>query len=153
MLLPDRLAERRVRTDDLRRRRRRGRGDLDRLARVLPPGRVSAATRDRVLAVAAELGYRPNPHARALLSGRHHTVAMVVSDITNPHYFELIRGAEMRARVSEYTLLLVNAEESPRVEWEQIQRLVAGGRRLRARGQPAARREPPARSPPSGPSC
>lgn len=87
------------------------------------PGRVSAATRDRVLAVAAELGYRPNPHARALLSGRHHTVAMVVSDITNPHYFEMIRGAEMRARMSEYTLLLVNAEESPRMEWEQIQRL------------------------------
>ncbi|MBD3926167.1 LacI family DNA-binding transcriptional regulator [Nocardioides cavernae] len=87
------------------------------------PGRVSAATRERVLASAAELGYRPNPHARALLSGRHHTVAMVVSDITNPHYFELIRGAEMRARMSEYTLLLVNAEESPRMEWEQIQRL------------------------------
>jgi DNA-binding LacI/PurR family transcriptional regulator len=87
------------------------------------PGRVSAATRERVLAVASELGYRPNPHARALLSGRHHTVAMVVSDITNPHYFELIRGAEMRARMSEYTLLLVNAEESPRMEWEQIQRL------------------------------
>ena len=89
------------------------------------PGRVAAGTRERVLAVAAELGYRPNPHARALLSGRHHTVAMVVSDITNPHYFELIRGAELRARVSEYTLVLVNAEESPRVEWDQIQRLVA----------------------------
>ncbi len=87
------------------------------------PGRLSAGTRERVLTTAAELGYRPNPHARALLSGRHHTVAMVVSDITNPHYFELIRGAEMRARVSEYTLLLVNAEESPRQEWEQIQRL------------------------------
>ena len=87
------------------------------------PGRVSAETRERILAVAAELGYRPNPHARALLSGKHHTLAMVVSDITNPHYFELIRGAELRARLSEYTLLLVNAEESPRVEWEQIQRL------------------------------
>jgi LacI family transcriptional regulator len=87
------------------------------------PGRVAAGTRERVLAVATELGYRPNPHARALLSGRHHTVAMVVSDITNPHYFELIRGAELRARVSEYTLVLVNAEESPRVEWDQIQRL------------------------------
>ena len=87
------------------------------------PGRVSSATRERILAVAAELGYRPNPHARALLSGKHHTLAMVVSDITNPHYFDLIRGAELRARVSEYTLLLVNAEESPRVEWEQIQRL------------------------------
>lgn len=89
------------------------------------PTRVNAATRERVLAVAAELGYRPNPHARALLSGRHHTIAMVVSDITNPHYFELIRGAEMRARASEYTLVLVNAEESPRVEYEQIQRLAS----------------------------
>lgn len=89
------------------------------------PTRVSAKTRERVLAVAAELGYQPNPHARALLSGRHHTIAMVVSDITNPHYFELIRGAEMRARASEYTLVLVNAEESPRVEYDQIQRLVS----------------------------
>ncbi len=49
---------------------------------------------------------------------------MVVSDITNPHYFELIRGAEMRAKASEYTLVLVNAEESPRIEYDQIQRLV-----------------------------
>ncbi len=89
------------------------------------PTRVNSTTRERVLAVAAELGYRPNPHARALLSGRHHTVAMVVSDITNPHYFELIRGAEMRARASEYTLVLVNAEESPRIEYDQIQRLVS----------------------------
>ncbi|MEI5673121.1 MULTISPECIES: LacI family DNA-binding transcriptional regulator [unclassified Nocardioides] len=88
------------------------------------PNRVGATTRERVFAVAAELGYRPNPHARALLSGRHHTVAMVVSDITNPHYFELIRGAEQRAKASEYTLVLVNVEESPRVEWDQVQRLV-----------------------------
>lgn len=88
------------------------------------PNRVSTRTREHVLAVAAELGYRPNPHARALLSGRHNTVAMVVSDIANPHYFELIRGAEMRAKVSEYTLVLVNAEESPRIEYDQIQRLV-----------------------------
>jgi LacI family transcriptional regulator len=76
------------------------------------------------MAVAAELGYRPNPHARALLSGRHHTIAMVVSDIANPHYFELIRGAELRAKASEYTLVLVNAEESARIEYDQIQRLV-----------------------------
>ena len=88
------------------------------------PQRVSAKTREQVMAVASELGYRPNPHARALLSGRHHTIAMVVSDITNPHYFELIRGAEMRAKASEYTLVLVNAEESPRIEYDQIQRLV-----------------------------
>ncbi len=124
-MLPDRVGWTRGRPDHLRRRHRRRRRHVDRVPGVLParPGR--RRTRERVLAVAAELGYRPNPHARALLSGRHHTVAMVVSDITNPHYFELIRGAELRARVSEYTLVLVNAEESPRVEWDQIQRLVA----------------------------
>ena len=84
------------------------------------PQRVSTRTRERVLAVASELGYRPNPHARALLSGRHHTIAMVVSDITNPHYFELIRGAELRAKASEFTLVLVNAEESPRIEARSV---------------------------------
>ena len=88
------------------------------------PQRVSAPTRDHVLAVAEELGFQPNAHARALLSDHHHTVAMVVSDITNPHYFELIRGAEMRAKASEYTLVLVNAEESARIELDQIHRLL-----------------------------
>jgi DNA-binding LacI/PurR family transcriptional regulator len=88
------------------------------------PGRVREETRLHVLRVAAELGYQANPHARALLSGRTHTVAMVVSDITNPHFFELIRGAEKRAKAAEYTLVLVNAEEAPRIEYDQIQRLM-----------------------------
>lgn len=88
------------------------------------PGRLREATRQRVLAVADDLGYRPNPHAKALLSGRTKTIAMVVSDITNPHYFELIRGAEMRARAAELTLILINAEESPRNEYTQVQRLI-----------------------------
>ncbi len=87
------------------------------------PQRVSAPTREHVVQVARELGYEPNPHARALTSRRTQTVAMVVSDITNPHFFETIRGAEMRAKASAHTLVLVNAEESPRIEQEQISRL------------------------------
>ena len=87
------------------------------------PGRINEATRQRVLVAAEELGYRPNPHARALQSGRHKTIAMVLSDITNPHFFEMIRGAEQRARAASNTLVIANAEESPRVEMEQIQGL------------------------------
>lgn len=87
------------------------------------PNRVRVSTRDHILSVARRLGYRHNPHARALLSGRTHAIGMVVSDITNPHYFELIRGAEMRAKASRYTLVLVNAEESPRIEYDHIRRL------------------------------
>jgi LacI family transcriptional regulator len=87
------------------------------------PGRISETTRTHVLEVARELGYEPNPHARALTSRRTQTIAMVVSDITNPHFFELIRGAEMRAKAAAYTLVLVNAEESPRMEFDQVRRL------------------------------
>ena len=87
------------------------------------PNRVRSSTRDHILAVASGLGYRHNPHARALLAGRTHAIGMVVSDITNPHYSELIRGAEMRARASQYTLVLVNAEESPHIEYDHIRRL------------------------------
>ncbi|MCZ2805207.1 LacI family DNA-binding transcriptional regulator [Modestobacter sp. VKM Ac-2983] len=103
------------------------------------PDRVGAATREHVLEVARRLGYQPNPHARALVSRRTRTVAMVVSDITNPHFFELIRGAEMRAKASGYTLVLVNAEESPRIELEQIHRLTRSvdGFLLAASRQPA----------------
>lgn len=87
------------------------------------PNRVRVSTRDHILSVARRLGYQHNPHARTLLSGRTHAIGMVVSDITNPHYFELIRGAEMRAKASKYTLVLVNAEESPRIEYDHIRRL------------------------------
>lgn len=87
------------------------------------PGRVNEATRQRVLAAAAELGYHPHPQIGPLPAGRHRTIAMVLADITNPHFFELIRGAEQRAKAARHTLVLVNAEESPRIEMEQVEGL------------------------------
>ena len=61
------------------------------------PGRVNAHTREHVLAVAARLGYSPNPAARAVKAGRSNTVAMVVPDITNPYFAGVIKGAEREA--------------------------------------------------------
>jgi DNA-binding LacI/PurR family transcriptional regulator len=87
------------------------------------PTRVRAATREHILSVARELGYRPDPYRRSALTRRTHAIGMVVSDITNPYYFELVRGAESRAKASDYTLVLINAEESPRIEYDSIQRL------------------------------
>lgn len=86
------------------------------------PGRVNERTRQRIVAAAAELGYVPSSPPRPP-AGRHRTIAMVLSDITNPHFFELIRGAEQRAKAASHTLVLVNAEESPRIELAQIQDL------------------------------
>lgn len=87
------------------------------------PGRVSETTRQRILAAADQVGYRPSTQTGPLPAGRHRTIAMVLADITNPHFFELIRGAEQRAKAARHTLVLVNAEESPRIELEQIEGL------------------------------
>jgi LacI family transcriptional regulator len=87
------------------------------------PQRVNVRTREHVLAVAERLDYRPNPHARALPTGRTKTIALLVPDITNPHFFNLIRGAERQANAAGYTLVLGDTEESPDQELRHIERL------------------------------
>jgi LacI family transcriptional regulator len=87
------------------------------------PPRVNLRTREHVRAVAGRLGYRPNPHARALPTGRTKTLALLVPDITNPHFFDLIRGAERQARTAGFTLVLGDSEESPDRELRHIERL------------------------------
>ncbi|GHC94503.1 LacI family transcriptional regulator [Nocardiopsis terrae] len=87
------------------------------------PRRVSPATREHILGVAEQLGYRPNPLASALQSGRTATVALLVPDITNPHFFGTIRGAERRASTAGLTFILSHTEESGHNEQRQIERL------------------------------
>lgn len=63
------------------------------VSRVLPGnGPVSDATRERVSRSLDELGYQPNINARALRTNRTSTVAVVVADITNPFYPELVEA-------------------------------------------------------------
>ncbi len=87
------------------------------------PRRVNATTREHVLEVAERLGYRPNPLATALQSGRTATIALLVPDITNPHFFGTIRGAERRASAAGVTFILGYTEESADNERNQIERL------------------------------
>jgi DNA-binding LacI/PurR family transcriptional regulator len=87
------------------------------------PQRVNSRTREHIRAVAQRLGYRPNPHARALPTGRTKTIALLVPDITNPHFFNLVRGAERQANAAGYTLVLGDTEESPEQETRHIERL------------------------------
>jgi DNA-binding LacI/PurR family transcriptional regulator len=103
------------------------------------PGRVSEHTRSHVHAVATRLGYHPNRMAQALPSGRSHMLALLVSDITNPHNFGLIRGAEAQARAAGYTLIIGDTQESPDLEMAHADRLgsvvdgfVLAGSRMRS---------------------
>ena len=80
------------------------------------PGRVSAATRERIQAAARALDYVPHPTARALASGRTGTVALLVSDVTNPFYFGIIRGTQQQLKAAGYAELLIDTEDSGELE-------------------------------------
>jgi LacI family repressor for deo operon, udp, cdd, tsx, nupC, and nupG len=85
------------------------------------PGRVNAVTRQRIQEAAAELQYVPSAQARSLASGRTGTVALLVPDIANPFFFDLIRGAQRQLRAAGYTQLLVDTEESREVEADTLE--------------------------------
>lgn len=86
------------------------------------PGRVNAVTAERIRQVAAELGYRVNPLASGLPTGRTSMLALVVSDVANPFYAEIIRGAESAAAEAGYVVLLIDTQESDRVERGSLER-------------------------------
>ncbi|HVX46411.1 MAG TPA: LacI family DNA-binding transcriptional regulator [Mycobacteriales bacterium] len=90
------------------------------------PGRISDRTREHVLKVAADLGFRPNPAARALPSGKTLTLGLLVPDITNPFFFGLIRGAERQAAAAGFTLVLGDSGESAAAEEAYVERLGPG---------------------------
>jgi LacI family transcriptional regulator len=87
------------------------------------PGRINAKTEKRVRDAASALGYRFNPMARALPTGRTSTLALLLSDITNPVYFPLMRGAEHVSTAASQTLVVADAHESPEVELATAERL------------------------------
>ncbi|WP_240930781.1 LacI family DNA-binding transcriptional regulator [Isoptericola sp. BMS4] len=68
--------------------------------------RIRPETRERVLAIAAELGYRPNATARALSVSRTRAFALLIPDLSNSVYAAITRGAFRRARDHGYVLLI-----------------------------------------------
>jgi LacI family transcriptional regulator len=71
-------------------------------------GTVRPETARKVWRVAAELNYYPNSHARALVSGRSRLLGLIVSDITNPFFPELVHSFEALATQQGYDLILTS---------------------------------------------
>jgi len=88
------------------------------------PGRVGPATEKKVREAADALGYRINPMARFVTTGRTGTIALVLSDITNPVFFDLVRGAERMAAQQGQTLVVAETLSSSEVEKETVERLL-----------------------------
>ncbi|WP_434740617.1 LacI family DNA-binding transcriptional regulator [Micromonospora sp. SH-82] len=75
------------------------------------PNTVAPATRQRVLDAIAELGYVRNDSARQLRAGRSRTVAIVVLDVSNPFFTDVVRGAEQAVEEAGMMLVVCNSGE------------------------------------------
>jgi LacI family transcriptional regulator len=84
---------------------------------------VSPATRQRIRLIITELGYRPSGIARGLATQRTGTLGLVVPDVANPFFADVVRGAEQIAYQQGYSLLLCNTEEDSQRELDVLQLL------------------------------
>lgn len=77
---------------------------------------VSEAMRQKIIAIAEEIGYYPNQIARGLASNRTSTIGLVVPDNTNPFFAQIARGVEETAYENGYNIYLINTNEDPERE-------------------------------------
>jgi LacI family transcriptional regulator len=84
---------------------------------------IGHATRARVLAKVAELGYQPNAVARSLTLRRTHTLGVVIPDLMHSFFVEIVAGLESIARTRGFGLLLCSSNEDPQREREEIDML------------------------------
>lgn len=95
------------------------------VSRVLSgPGSARAPTRERVLAAARELDYRPSGIARALKRRETRTLGLLVTDLGNPFYPQVVRAVESAAHERGYGIVLGNGEDDPQREMEHLDLLV-----------------------------
>src|ERR1035438_7551260 len=88
-------------------------------------GYVAAGVRTRVEAAVVELGYVPNRLARSLRSRRSNTLALVLTDITNPFFTTVARGVEDAASDAGFMVMVCNTDERESEESKYLRLLLS----------------------------
>jgi LacI family transcriptional regulator len=90
-------------------------------------GKISEATRKKVESVIKELNYIPNNSARNLITKKTKILSLMITDISNPFFTSVARGAEDKAMQMGYQLLLCNSDESFEKESKYMDMLISTG--------------------------
>ncbi|MGH8871236.1 MAG: LacI family DNA-binding transcriptional regulator [Acidimicrobiia bacterium] len=85
---------------------------------------VAESKRQAVHNAIAELGYRPNWVARSLVAKRTHAIGVMVSDLRNPFFPEIVEGIEEAAREAGYRIVIASGNRSPTREEEALETLL-----------------------------
>lgn len=81
---------------------------------------VNPDIRERVLACAREHDFQPNVMAQSLVGSRTHLIGVVLTDISNSFFADLVKYLEREARESGYSLILFNTDYDPEHEKESL---------------------------------
>lgn len=87
-------------------------------------GHVKDETRVRVLQAIEELNYVPNQQARSLRSRRTYTLALLITDFTNPFWTTVARGVEDKATENNFSVILCNTDEDVTKEQRYVKILL-----------------------------
>ena len=88
-------------------------------------GKVGKRTQSQVLTTVKRLGYLPNIHARRLASRDTRTLGIIVSDVENPFFPEIIKSFLARTRQLGYDAILSDTNYDPRRTQEAASRMMA----------------------------
>jgi DNA-binding LacI/PurR family transcriptional regulator len=86
--------------------------------------RVSAVSRQRIVDAAAELGYRRNAAARSLAVRRSHTIGVLILDLHNPVFAEILDGVQIEVREHGFSTMLISGGTDPELEQVEIDTLL-----------------------------
>ena len=81
---------------------------------------VNEDTKKKVKEAIKKLAYRPNIVARSLKTQRTNTIGIIIPDISNQFYPEIVRGAEDVANIYDYNIMLCNTDLDPEKEMEYL---------------------------------
>jgi len=85
---------------------------------------IAPETERRVLEVVRQLNYHKNVHARRLATGQSNLFGLMISEITNPYFHEIIRGFQAEAWDHGFDVVLCNTEYSTERSQSVIQKLI-----------------------------
>ena len=108
---------------DIARRAGVSKATVSRVLNNRPEG-VGAETRERVRTVLTETGFRPTAAARCLSTGVSNSIGLLIPDITNPFYPQLVSGAEEALNAEGYHLFLCNTRGDVAREREYVEALI-----------------------------
>ncbi|GAB3656654.1 LacI family DNA-binding transcriptional regulator [Echinicola sediminis] len=87
---------------------------------------ISEKTKKRVLEMAKKMNYQPNPFARSLREHRSKTIAMIIPDLVNNFFAQVIEGVEEITQQFGYHLLVYHTHENLEKEKEIVSHLLNG---------------------------